>query len=305
VNPSNPSRPINPTILLTFDVEYWFQVENFNKLIPYSSWSSYELRVERNTLRLLDIIDQTRSSPPASKPHILTDRSNPKATFFILAWIAERLPSLVREIHDRGHEVASHGYGHKLCNSCSLEEVKEDLINSKRLLEDLIGDRIHGYRAPCFSINDYILKIVEDCGYLYDSSYNSFEMHGRYGHLSIDNNGNRGIGERISDGFYELPISNIRLGHQILPWGGGGYFRLLSFPIFKLWVKSILKRQGAYLFYLHPWEIDPEQPRVSEAPLFFRFRHYVNLKGSQSKLTRLIEHFAHCRFITCINYLTT
>ena len=178
----------NHYILLTIDVEDWFQVENFKQCIHFSSWSSCELRVERNTHRILDLLDSvsvSRSSRPSNSANPL-DPTHPTATFFILGWIAERLPHLVREIHDRGHEIASHGCNHTLCTECSSNDLKKDLIYSKKLLEDIIGHRVYGYRAPSFAINNDILEIVRDCGYLYDSSYNSFSLHGRYGKLSMN-----------------------------------------------------------------------------------------------------------------------
>jgi len=300
----------NSSILLTFDVEDWFQVENFKQYIPFSSWPSYELRVEKNTHCLLDLLDSFDRQPTTNSGI----GGKPRATFFILGWIAERLPHLVREIHLRGHEVASHGYYHNLCNQEPFEELKKDLSNSKKLLEDIISFPVYGYRAPSFSIRDNILKIIEDCGYLYDSSYNSFAIHGRYGQISLCRNGATGIAFRIPktrnpdffgkpETFYELPISNLKFAHQVFPWGGGGYFRLIPFILFKIGIKLILGQENAYLFYLHPWEIDPEQPKVREALAFYRFRHYYNLGKTYFKLSKLIESFEHCRFITCRQYL--
>ena len=152
---------MNHSFLLTIDVEDWFQVENFKKYIPFASWSSYELRVEKNTHRILDLLDSASFKFQVSSFKI-------SATFFVLGWLAERLPHLVREIHSRGHEIASHGYYHNLCNEQSHEELKTDLYNSKSFLEDIIGTQVYGYRAPSFAINNDILKIIEDCGYLYD-----------------------------------------------------------------------------------------------------------------------------------------
>ncbi len=221
----------------------------------------------------------------------------------MLAWIAERLPHLVREIRARGHEIASHGYYHNLCNQQSPNALKKDLTDSKKLLEDIIGSPVVGYRAPSFSISNEILKLIEECGYLYDSSYNSFALHGRYGHINLSQNGSKGIAIQISNSFYELAISNMKLGIHTLPWGGGTYFRLIPSPLFEMGVRSILKKHGAYLFYLHPWEIDPEQPKVNEAPSFYRFRHYVNLDKTESKLSSFIESFKECHFVTCHQYL--
>jgi len=281
---------VNPSFLLTVDVEDWFQVENFKQWIPFSSWSSRELRVEKNTHRLLDLLDSVKNDAP-------------KATFFILGWLAERLPGLVREIHDRGHEVASHGYNHNLSSKQDPEELRKDLSDSKKLLEDIIGSPLYGYRAPSFSIDDASLKVVEECGYMYDSSFNSFAMHGRYGQVDLSDNGKIGIAIQVSQSFYELPISNLSIRNQILPVGGGGYFRLTPFPLFKLGVRKILKKDNAYLFYTHPWELDPEQPRVNEASPIYRFRHYVNLDKTQSCLSELLEDFSQCHFVTCRQYL--
>jgi hypothetical protein len=170
-------------------------------------------------------------------------------------------------------------------------------------LEDLSGSPVCGYRAPSFAINDDILKIIEDAGYLYDSSYNSFGMHGRYGKISLNGTRKQGIAHKISDNFYELPISNLNLGDQILPWGGGAYFRLVPLPLFKLGVDKILKKEEAYLFYLHPWEIDPEQPLVRSVSASFKFRHYRNLGKTKTRLKHLIENFGQCRLVTCNEYL--
>ena len=302
-------------ILITIDVEDWFQVENFKPWIPFSSWSSYELRVEKNTHRLLDLFDSyisTRNSEPGTRNPI-------NATFFVLGWLAERLPNLVREIHQRGHEVASHGFIHNLTEQQSDDDLKQDLSDSKKLLEDIIGAPIFGYRAPSFAINNNILNIIEDCGYFYDSSYNSFALHGRYGHVDFSKNDRKGIAIQISKIqnpkskiLYELPISNLqfsiknqksKIKNLVLPWGGGGYFRLIPFYLFKFGIQSIFKKENAYVFYMHPWEIDPEQPRVHSASLFYKFRHYVNLSKTATKLSSFMDSFKQHRFITCHEYL--
>jgi polysaccharide deacetylase family protein (PEP-CTERM system associated) len=287
----------NTAILLTIDVEEWFHVQNFKQCIPFSSWSSHELRVEKSIHRIFELLDS------CNKLETTGQSIKPLATFFILGWIAKRLPHLVREINDRGHEVASHGYFHNLCTEKSHEELRKDLYDSKKLLEDIIGAPIFGYRAPSFSINKDILKIIKESGYVYDSSFNSFNMQGRHRQVALFQDINTGIAKNISHNFYELPISNIKLGNHILPWGGGGYFRLIPFSLFRLGVQSILRKQRAYLFYTHPWEIDPEQPKVKEASMFYRFRHYVNLKKTDSKLAKFMESFNEYRFITCRQYL--
>lgn len=315
------------TILLTIDVEDWFQVENFKKCIPFSSWPDCELRVEKNVHKLLDLFDSIELNNPTnpinsnnsinptnatnpidSKNSINPTNStnpinSPKATFFILGWIAERLPHLVREIEARGHEVASHGYDHVLCREQSAEDLKNDLSKSKKLLEDITGRPVYGYRAPGFSISRDILSLVEEAGYLYDSSFNSFKLNKRYGQMELKPNHGNGILNKISESFYEVPISNLRIGEKVIPWGGGGYFRLIPLKLFKQGVQSILKKQGAYLFYMHPWEIDPDQPSVKDVPFTYRMRHYANMGSTFSKLSLFIEKFRNCKFQTCHQYL--
>ena len=308
------------SILLTIDVEDWFQVENFKPWIPYSTWDSRELRVEQNVSRLLDLFDTCSSTQNSRHP-----THNPiRTTFFVLGWIAKRLPHMVREIHVRGHEVASHSYNHELCGNIKRSYLKEDLIKSKKILEDTLGSEILGYRAPSFSIDSDTLKIIEDCGYLYDSSYNSFSLHGRYGSLNLNGYRKHGIAIKLSDTFCELPISNLKLlprenynsnsetnvtGAKLktkklhIPLGGGAYFRLVPFPIFKIGVKSILRNERAYLFYMHPWEVDPDQPVVRNASRNFKFRHYTNIHKTVDKLKNLFESFANCEFTTCKAYI--
>ncbi|RPI76699.1 MAG: DUF3473 domain-containing protein [Desulfobacteraceae bacterium] len=309
-----------PVILLTFDIEDWFQVENFKAYIPFSSWPAHELRVEKNTHRILDLLDSfsltnpdqllansftpnpTNSTNP-SNPTNPTDPTTPRATFFVLGWIAERLPGLVREIQARGHEVASHGYLHDPFWGDPHSAFKDDIIKSKKLLEDIMGIGVYGYRAPTFSIDHRKLAVIESCGYLYDSSFNSFAGHARYGRLDLSQSIKRKIAVKISDAFYEMPISNIKLGKYILPWGGGGYFRMMPSALFRLGVAALLKKEGAYLFYLHPWEIDPAQPRLGQAAFSYKIRHYMGLESTYSKLTKLFGGRRDCRFIACRHYL--
>jgi polysaccharide deacetylase family protein (PEP-CTERM system associated) len=300
----------NKTILLTIDVEDWFQVENFKPWIPFETWDQRELRVERNTHKLLNLFDSIELKAQSSKlkadNQVKTDYELTKkvcATFFVLGWIAKRLPHLIREIHTRGHEIASHGYNHNLCNQQSHDELKKELNDSKKLLEDIIGSQVFGFRAPNFSIDDDVIKIIEECGYLYDSSHNSFVLHSRYGQISLNGHNKKGIAHKISENFFELPISNLKIRMSDIPIGGGGYFRLIPYWLFRLGVHSILKKDGAYVFYMHPWEIDPNQPKVIEASLNYRFRHYTNLGKTKSKLTNLLESFKSCRFITCSDYI--
>ncbi|MCK5098213.1 MAG: DUF3473 domain-containing protein [Desulfobacteraceae bacterium] len=276
-------------ILLTFDVEDWFQVENFKKYIDFSTWDSFELRVETNTIKILDLLD--------SFPF------KPKATFFILGWIAKKLPNLVLEIHKRGHEVASHGYNHHLCPDISQQKLIDDLKSSKHLLEDIINTKVKGYRAPSFAINDTILKIIQQAGYTYDSSFNSFSGHGRYGTIDLSSASKKDAAYKINDHFFELPVSNIKIKKKVFPLGGGGYFRLIPFIFFKQGMKSVLKKDKAFVFYAHPWEFDPSQPRVKKASTGFKFRHYINLHKTEAKLKALINSFSEYRFVTCSEYI--
>ena len=332
------------SILLTFDVEDWFQVENLKKCIPFSSWPSCELRVEKNVHKILNLLDSIKLAKPTNltnpnrlmnhqssvfdaengpQPSIVlprdfslaTDKKGPslaqpsapcgplRSTFFVLGWVAERLPGLIREIQARGHEVASHGYRHQLCEGQSADDLKNDLVKSKKLLEEVTGNPVYGYRAPSFSINHDILKIIKDAGYFYDSSFNAFKLNRRYGQISLTDNGNNGINHQIFDNFYELPISNLKIGNRVVPWGGGGYFRLIPFLLFKRGVERILRKHGAYLFYLHPWEIDYDQPRVAELPLISKFRHYANLDRTYSKLSLVLNCFKEYNFTTLIQYI--
>jgi polysaccharide deacetylase family protein (PEP-CTERM system associated) len=283
--------PMSRAILLTIDVEDWFQVENLRPWFPPSAWHAQSPRVEASTHRLLDLFDAF--DYPV------------KATFFVLGLVAEKHPRLVREIYDRGHEIASHGYGHMLCNQMDRQRLLEDLRNSKNILEALVGKEVVGYRAPNFSIDDEILKCVHECGYRYDASYNSFEMHGRYGRISSNGYKRRGIALQLRDDFFELPVSNLKLAGQVIPWSGGGYFRLLPPVLFNAGIRYALKNENTYHLYLHPWEVDPGQPKQKEAKGFKAWRHYLNLHKTYPRLKRLIATFNTCQFLTCRQYLKT
>jgi len=270
-------------------VEDWFQVENFKEYIPFSTWNSFDLRVEKNTTKILDLLD--------------TFPFKPKATFFILGWIAEKLPDLVRQIHDRGHEVASHGFNHHLPGSLDPSVLAADLAASKAALETIINHTVYGFRAPSFAIDDTVLTAVAQAGYTYDSSFNSFSGHGRYGTIDLSSAQKSQGCCRINNSFHELPLSNLTIKDKIIPLGGGGYFRLLPFSAFKQGMHHVLKKENTFIFYAHPWEFDPDQPRVNQASRGFKFRHYVNLHRTEKKLTALINTFAHHQFTTCAHHL--
>jgi polysaccharide deacetylase family protein (PEP-CTERM system associated) len=258
---------------MSVDVEDWFQVENLKPVIPRATWDIRERRVERNTTRILELLDQHRA----------------RATFFILGWIAERHPGLIRRIAEAGHEIASHGYGHDLLYTLTEAEFRSDVGRCKKILEDITGQPIVGYRAPSFSITDWAVSILQELGFEYDSSAFPTVAHDRYGRLSgVD--AARPILE-LRPGFFEVCISCLRLGNRGLPWGGGGYFRMIPYLPWRAGVRSILGSGAPYVFYIHPWEIDPGQPRVDGLGRVSRFRHYLNLNRSEDRLRALVSDF--------------
>jgi len=262
--------------VLSFDVEDWFQVENLRGAIPRETWNQKALRVERNTDRLLELL--------ANAPR------KPRSTFFVLGWVAERCPDLVRRIAAAGHEIASHGYGHDLLDSLTEDSFRSDVERSKHVLEDLSGREVRGYRAPSFSITDWAIPVLQEAGFAYDSSFFPSLGHDRYGALT-GVTAEESVVE-IVPGFFEVTISCLTVASRGLPWGGGGYFRLLPYPIFRRGAAQILESRGAYVFYLHPWEIDPGQPRVDGLPLTYRFRHYVGLGRCERRLASLLDDFS-------------
>jgi polysaccharide deacetylase family protein (PEP-CTERM system associated) len=275
------------TILLTVDYEDWFQVENLRAVFPQSRWNSCELRVHKNMDALLDLFEQ----------------HNVRATFFVLGWLAERLPQVVRDIKTRGHEIASHGYGHNLCSDLSKDALHEDLYHSKAILEDLTGDRVIGYRAPSFSITNDLIEALANLDFKYDSSYNDFSYNKRYGRPDRPLQESSSGALTTENGIFEIPLSNLKFGKYIIPWAGGGYFRFWPTPVFEWGVRRILENNNCYVFYCHPWEIDLHQPRVRNLGMLNRFRHYLNLDKTLRKLDHFISSFNSCEFISCSEYL--
>jgi polysaccharide deacetylase family protein (PEP-CTERM system associated) len=262
---------------LTVDVEDYFQVNAFEPYVKRESWDSFPLRVADNVRRLLDLLDEYQV----------------KATFFILGWVAERLPGTVREIEARGHEIACHGYGHQLIFRIGPHAFREDVRRAKQLLEDIIGVAVQGYRAPTYSITKQSLwafDILIEEGYRFDSSV--FPVyHDTYG--IPDAPRFPYTVERAGGTIREFPLSTLPLGgagmNLQLPIAGGGYLRLLPAPLIKWGIERInnLEKKPAVL-YLHPWEIDPGQPRI-EAGWKSRFRHYNNLAKTEAKLRYLLD----------------
>lgn len=260
---------------LSIDVEDWFHTDCLKGVIAREAWDGCELRVERNTVRMLEILDASKA----------------RATFFVLGWVAERCPNLVRSIARAGHEVASHGYGHDHVYSLPPSKFRSDVERSKWYLEDLTGKAVRGYRAPCFSITEWAIPILQDAGFDYDSSVVPTVAHDRYGRLSGMQAGRPIVALR--DGFYEAGVSCIRVGtgERGIPWGGGGYFRLVPYALWLLGIRAILRSGAPYIFYIHPWEIDPGQPRAAGVDIANGFRQRVNLHRCEERFSALVDTF--------------
>jgi polysaccharide deacetylase family protein (PEP-CTERM system associated) len=263
-----PTRRANA---LTIDVEDYFQVSAFAPYIERKSWDRCECRVERNVDRILELLAER----------------DIKATFFTLGWIAERYPALVRRIVAQGHELASHGYGHQRVTELDARAFRHDVTHAKALLEDIGGQPVLGYRAPSFSIgaaNLWALDVLEDAGYRYSSSIYPVR-HDHYGMPDAPR-----FAHRIRNRLIEIPPTTVRLFSRNLPSSGGGYFRLFPYAVSRWLLQSVNQRDGEpAIFYFHPWEIDPEQPRVPGIDIKTRFRHYVNLSRNEAKLCRLLD----------------
>ncbi len=260
---------------LTIDVEDYFQVSAFARHIPRSSWDNLPCRVERNIDRILMLLDE----------HEI------KATFFTLGWIAERYPSMVKRIVENGHELASHGYAHHRVTELSRGEFYDDITRSKSLLEDIGGWSVQGYRAPSFSINGnnlWALDCLGEAGYRYSSSIYPV-AHDHYG---MPDAPRFAFNPEASRGILELPVTTVRLFGRNFPAGGGGYFRLWPYVISRWFLQRVntVDRQPA-IFYFHPWEIDPNQPRQTGISFRTRFRHYLNLNRMEKRLSALTQHF--------------
>ncbi|MCC6159907.1 MAG: DUF3473 domain-containing protein [Deltaproteobacteria bacterium] len=264
-----------PTCVLSLDVEEWYQVENLRPLYPPSTWATQESRCDRSTRLYLDIL---REGGVAG------------GTLFVLGEVARRLPAMVREFSDAGFEVASHGMDHRSNFELTPDEIDANLRDSKALLEDLAGREVTGYRAPSFTISQAILERVAEAGYRYDSSLNEFSMHDRYGRLDTERMTRPAPGAYRdgSTGLLEFPVATRRVLGGTVAWGGGGYFRLYPPGVFLSGARRILADTGLFVFYLHPWELDPEQPRVRGLGAWRAFRHYNNLTKTAGRLRDFI-----------------
>tara|TARA_R110000782_G_scaffold78276_2_gene154937 strand:+ start:88863 stop:89732 length:870 start_codon:yes stop_codon:yes gene_type:complete len=260
---------------LSIDVEDWFQVGAFENSIDRADWGTCESRVERNCDAVLALLDE----------------SDVKATFFTLGWVAEHYPALIRRIVGAGHELASHGYDHRRVFTFTPEAFRDDLRKSRSLLEQTGGVAVTGYRAPSFSIdrrNPWAHAVLADEGYAYSSSVAPV-VHDHYGWREAPRFAFRPV---AGSDLVELPVTTARFAGRTLAAGGGGFFRLLPYAFSRWAIGQVneAERRPAIL-YFHPWEIDPDQPRVGHAPLKSRLRHYTNLSVMAAKLRRLIGDF--------------
>ena len=258
---------------LSIDVEDYFQVSALAPYIGRDEWDQRPCRVEANVERILALLDEFDA----------------RATFFTLGWVAERYPQLVRRVVSSGHELASHGYGHQRATDQSAETFFADIRLAKVLLEDIAGVAVRGYRAPSFSIgekNPWALECIERAGYAYSSSIYPIS-HDHYGMPAAPR-----FPFRSQANLLEVPVATVRMLNRNWPAGGGGYFRLMPYRLSRWTLRRInhVDRQPA-MFYFHPWEIDPGQPRVHGVNIKTRFRHYVNLHRMESRLRRLLLDF--------------
>lgn len=261
---------------LTFDIEDYYQVEAFKEFVAFDEWPRYPSRVVENTRRITDILDERQV----------------KATFFILGWVAEKFPEMVKRLTNEGHEIATHGYAHEMVYKQTPEVFEADLAKSLEILENLSGKKVIGYRAPTYSIiqeSFWAFDILLRHNLCYDSSIFPI-IHDRYGipdgerfPHKIKCDGERSI--------MEFPLSTVRFWKWNFPIAGGGYLRLLPYELIKQGVSWLNRQQHPAIIYLHPWELDPDQPRIQNIPARTKFRHYLNLRHTASKLRRLIHDF--------------
>jgi polysaccharide deacetylase family protein (PEP-CTERM system associated) len=362
--------------LLTIDLEDYFQVHAFSRVIRYEDWDNYECRIERNTDRLLKILnDATHNSKlniqNSKFGHLVTHSLNNsltqkvQATFFVLGWIAERYPGLVRRIQKEGHEIACHGYAHQLVYTQSRDEFRQDIKRAKSILEDITGSEVIGYRAPSYSITNklqWAFEVLVEEGFKYDSSIfpirhdfygipnaprfpfvislnenNSFEFsmlncefntaqnsglkpqssvlevnsltHSLINPSSDDSEPQHSTTAALNNSLthslihsklitqnstfiIEFPISTVKVFGQNFPISGGGYFRLFPYSVIRKGLKSINQKENKpFIFYVHPWEFDADQPRINSLSFRSKFRHYVNLKKTESRFRKLLEDF--------------
>jgi polysaccharide deacetylase family protein (PEP-CTERM system associated) len=265
--------PTDVMNVLTVDVEEYFQVEAFSKYIEKKDWENYAFRVEEPTIRLLDILDSYRV----------------KGTFFVLGWLAERNPDLVKKIFDAGHEIASHGYEHTMVTKMTPEEFRKDIRKSKNILENIIDTVVLGYRAPTFSIvkkTEWAYPILLEEGFRYSSSVFPVR-HDRYGWPDFGVEPKKVVSSVEGD-FWEVPLSVGFIGPMKVPFGGGGYLRSYPFFLTKALFRTLARKGKPAVIYIHPWELDRNQP-VVQAPFMRRLRHHLGIPKMDRKLTNLLQ----------------
>ena len=260
--------------VMSIDLEDWFCVYNLSRIIPYADWDRCESRVERNTSRLL----------------ALFARHKVQATFFVLGWVADRFPDLIREIERAGHEIGSHGYAHRLLTYMTPEEIRVDLMRSLEVLSRTAAQPVLGFRAPSFSLTAQTLwavSILQEAGLRYDSSVFPVGFHPDYGMVDADLEPHP-----LADGLTELPMGVVEVLGRRVPCSGGGYFRLFPYELTRRLMRRCNAQGRSVMFYLHPWELDPDQPRVPGMSWSTRFRHYNNLERTEERLERLLGDFS-------------
>ena len=274
--------PQTITNFLTIDVEDYFQVAAFEKVVSPDTWGQYECRVVANTHTILELLATAQV----------------RATFFIVGWIAERYPDLVLEIDQQGHEIGCHSYWHRKIYDLSPEQFKEDTWQAKDILEQITGKSVYGYRAPSYSITNaslWALDILAELGFRYDSSIFPI-YHDNYGIPDAP----RFPYRLEKQGMMEYPISTVQFPGMNLPIAGGGYFRLFPYWFTRMALRRINRReQQSFIFYLHPWEVDPQQPRIRNAGKKSRFRHYLNLVKTRDRLCLLLRDFEFQPISSC------
>jgi polysaccharide deacetylase family protein (PEP-CTERM system associated) len=259
---------------LSVDIEDWFQVGAFERTIRREDWDTLTPRVERNSDAVIELFE----------------RMGAKATFFTLGWVAERHPALIRRIVEAGHELASHGWDHLRVFTLTPDQFRDDLRRTRAVLEDLGGQKVTGYRAPSFSIDQrtpWAHEILAEEGYAYSSSVAPV-VHDHYGWPEAPRFAFRPVADSA---LVELPVTTARLGGRVVAAGGGGFFRLFPYAFSRWAIRQVNREQHPAVFYFHPWEIDPGQPRVADAPLKSKLRHYARLGAMEGKLERVIRDF--------------
>ncbi|HJT66309.1 MAG TPA: XrtA system polysaccharide deacetylase [Pyrinomonadaceae bacterium] len=260
---------------LSIDLEDWFCVHNLAQAISRDDWDKCDLRVRNNTMRILDLLDQRKV----------------KATFFILGWVAERAPDLIREVEARGHEIGVHGYNHLLLTEITPEEFDADLDKALEAIAKAgVKSTPLGFRAPSFSMvnstKDWALPTLEKYGFRYDSSVFPVGFHPDYGIADAPL-----VPYKITDKLYEFPMSVLELYGRRFPFCGGGYFRLFPYSYTRFCMRKVNQQGRSAVFYLHPWELDPGQPRIKNLSATQKFRHYRNLDQTERRLSRLLDDF--------------